>query len=476
MSEKPNPRVLLIEDDHTYRELLARRLNQKGYEALAFATGEEALQSLRDKEFDVAVVDLSLPGMNGIEVLKRLRDDRTPIESIMLTGNGGVKDAVEAMKLGAYHYLEKPIKIAELKVYIDKAYEKRCLEQDFKGLKQDYKGLKEVVERSRKTPLLVGSSGVMQRLRQMLEKYAPHSLPVLIEGETGTGKDVCAHLIHDLSDRKDGPFIAINCGALAESLLENELFGHAKGAYTSADSEQRGVFEMADGGTLFIDEVCEMSLEIQKKFLRVLENGEFRRLGDAKIRKVSVRVVAATNRVVLEEVEAKRFRQDLYYRLRYLELKTPPLRVHKEDIQDLVEFFLTKNAGRYPKGVQVSEEVLKAFGTYDWPGNVRELQAVLERGIVLSSDGVVRPGDCPGLNFDAVPKLPSSGSVSSGNGNMGDTGSSDASATPLTLEELECRHLKSVLDQAGGNKTKAAKLLGISLRSLYRKLERHEIE
>jgi two-component system, NtrC family, response regulator AtoC len=473
MSENPNPRVLLIEDDHTYRELLFRRLNQKGYQASAYATGEEAFRGLKDQDFDVAVVDLSLPGMNGIDILKKFRDDRHPIESIMLTGNGGVKDAVEAMKLGAYHYLEKPIKIAELRVYIDKAFEKRRLEheynglkQEFKGLEKDYKGLQEVVKRGKKSPVLIGKSSKMQRLRRDLERYAPNPNAVLIEGETGTGKDVCARLIHELSERRSGPFIAINCGALAESLLENELFGHAPGAFTSANSEQRGVFEMADRGTLFIDEVCEMSLEIQKKFLRVLENGEFRRLGDAKVRTVNVRVVAATNRVVVEEVETKRFRQDLFFRLNVLGVSTPTLRDHKEDIPELVDFFLKKNAGRYPKGASVSEEVLDAFQHYQWPGNVRELQAVLERGIVLSSDGIVRPGDCPGLNFKLIDKrLQQSGAPSP---------STDGQT--LTLEELESGHLKSVLGASGGNKTKAAKTLGISLRSLYRKLERHKID
>lgn len=465
MPETQSPRVLLIEDDHTYRELLTRRLTQKGYQPKAFATGEEALRSLKELEFDVAVVDLSLPGMNGIEVLKKLRDDRATIQSIMLTGHGGVKDAVEAMKLGAYHYLEKPIKIAELALYIDKAFEKHRSEQSAEVAKSPPKKKSSV-----DAPVLVGESSVMQKVKRRLEQYAPNPNAVLIEGETGSGKDVCARLVHHLSDRRDGPFIAINCGALAESLLENELFGHIKGAFTGADKDQAGVFEIASTGTLFIDEVCEMSLEIQKKFLRVLENGEFRRLGEARTRSTKARIIAATNRNVQEEVKAKRFRQDLYYRLNVLTIETSPLRDHPEDIPHLVDYFLKKNAERYPKNAAISKEVMEAFMRYDWPGNVRELQAVIERGIVLSTDGVVRPGDCPSLNFDGIES-----SSESKENTASPTGGGEA-GDALTLDELERRHLISVMQSSAGNKTQAAKKLGISLRSLYRKLEKHKIE
>lgn len=464
MPETQSPRVLLIEDDHTYRELLTRRLTQKGYSPKAFATGEEALRSLKDLEFDVAVVDLSLPGINGIEVLKKLRDGRYPIESIMLTGHGGVKDAVEAMKLGAYHYLEKPIKIAELALYIDKAYKKRQAEQQYTEPTPSPSS-------EEKAPALVGVSSVMQNLKRRLEQYAPNPNAVLIEGETGSGKDVCARLVHHLSDRHDGPFVAINCGALAESLLENELFGHMKGAFTGADSDQEGVFEIASSGTLFIDEVCEMSLEIQKKFLRVLENGEFRRLGEATARSTKARIIAATNRNVQEEVKAKRFRQDLFYRLNVLTIETSPLRDHPEDIPELVHFFLKKNSDRYPKNAGISEEVMAAFMKHDWPGNVRELQAVIERGIVLSTDGIVRPGDCPSLNFDGIEVLKAN--AVPGSSKEVDTAESGEA---LTLDELEKRHLISVMQNSSGNKTQAAKKLGISLRSLYRKLEKHKIE
>lgn len=460
-AESAKGRIMIVEDEDNLRQLYVRRFRRKGFETSGFTTAEAALEHLKDHEADVVLVDLSLPKMNGLDFLKRLRERRRNTESIMLTGNGNEQTAVEAIKLGAYHYLSKPVEFNELFIYINKAMEKRQLEAG-------YRDLQEVVERTRKTPTLVGESKVMKRLRDLIQRVAPNPTPVLIEGETGSGKDVTARLIHELSSRRAGPFVAINCGALDESLLQSELFGHKKGAFTSAISDRRGLFEMAHKGTLFIDELCEMSLEIQKKFLRVLENGEIRRIGDETTRTVDVRIVAATNRNVKDEVKAQRFRQDLYYRLNILPITTPPLRQHKEDIPELIDFFLKMNAGRYPRGAKVSPEAMKAFESYDWPGNVRELQAVLERGFVLSTDGVIRVGDCPGMDIDdwePAGEVPSSesGPVSKLEGEF------------LTLEELEKQHLVKALDLSEGNKTQAARKLGISLRSLYRRLERHEL-
>lgn len=467
MADTDGAKLLMVEDDRTLRELLARRMKRYGFDVTAFPDAESAIAGLAESDYEVAVVDLALPGMNGLELLERLRAEPHRIETIMLTGHGSVEAAVEAIKRGAYHYLDKPVKASELALYVEKAVERRRLELG-------YEGLQDLVARRDKVPQLVGSSPVMRELTDMLRRLAPNPTPVLIEGETGTGKDVCARLLHELSDRRAGPYVALNCGALAEGLLENELFGHSKGAYTNAESAQKGLFEVADGGTLFIDEVCEMSLDIQKAFLRVLENGEFRRLGEPKVRRARVRVIAATNRRVEEEVQAGRFREDLYYRLNVLKIETIPLRDHPEDIPELVAHVFERRAGRYPKGAKVSPEALAAFQHYHWPGNVRELMAVIERGVILSGDGVVRPEHCPGLRAG-------SGAVNRSALNAAANKTEDQGPAnfeggePLTLDELERRHVEAVLEFCEGNKTKAAKKLGISLRSLYRKLDNHEL-
>jgi DNA-binding NtrC family response regulator len=452
----PLARILVVEDEKLLRDLLERQLTRRGYEVVPCGSGEEALARAQEAEPDLALLDLALPGMSGMDTFKKLRELRPAIEAIMLTGHGSLETAIEAMKAGAFHYFSKPVKMAELEVYIGNACEKRRLSRENRDLREE-------LNRRREGALIVGEHPAVQRVRELINKVAPSPSPVLVEGESGTGKDLAARAIHAASPRREKPYVAINCGALSESLLENELFGHVAGAFTGATKDGRGLFEVADGGTLFIDEVCEMSLEIQKKFLRVLENGEFRRLGEARIRKADVRVIAATNRTMKDEVAKGRFREDLSYRLNVLSVHMPPLRERLSDIPLLVAHFLDRDAHRYPKGARITPETLALFAKWRWPGNVRELQNVLERGVILSSDGVVRPEECPGLATEAAP-APATQS-----------GPQPALAIPegdVSLSEVEKRHILQTLERCQGNKTLAAKKLGVSLRSLYRKLEK----
>jgi DNA-binding NtrC family response regulator len=455
----PLARVLVVEDEKVQRELLERQLIRRGYEVVACGSGEEALARAAEQDCDLALLDLALPGISGLDTFKKLREIRPSIEAILLTGHGSLEIAIEAMKAGAFHYFSKPVKMAELEVYIGNACEKRRLARENRDLKEEL-----VRTGIRGGVTIVGEHPAIERARELINKVASSPSPVLVEGESGTGKDLAARAIHAASTRAERPYVAINCGALSETLLENELFGHVAGAFTGATKEGRGLFEVADGGTLFIDEVCEMSLEIQKKFLRVLENGEFRRLGEARVRKADVRVIAATNRIMKEEVAAGRFREDLSYRLNVLSVCMPPLRERISDVPLLVDHFLKRDAHRYPKGARVTPEALEAFGRYRWPGNVRELQNVLERGVILSADGVVRPEDCPGITASAAaptprPEKPPSAVM-------------PIPEDDVSLSELEKRHILQTLERCNGNKTLAARKLGVSLRSLYRKLEK----
>jgi DNA-binding NtrC family response regulator len=448
--------VLLVEDEGPLRELIARHLTKRGHTVTAVGSAEDALE---EAEHDVLLSDISLPGLSGIDLLRALKERTPELEAIVITGQGSVATAVEAMGLGAYHYFEKPVKLAELELYVRGAAEKRRLARENVGLRD------QLARERPKPPAFVGSSPQVRQVREWIARAASTPAPVLIEGETGTGKDLVARAIHEASPRKVQPYVAINCGALSETLLENELFGHVAGAFTGASKEQRGLFEVADGGTLFIDEVAEMSLEIQKKFLRVLENGEFRRLGEARARTTDVRVVAATNRVLKQQVADGSFREDLYYRLNVLHVRTPPLREHLGDLEAIVDELLDQAQARHGRRFAIAQEALEAFGRYGWPGNVRELKNVLERAMVIAPGNELRVQDCPGLEpSDEAPAVAPATSEA--------PELSDDEGAEQTLEEVERRHIRRVLAGCAGNKTLAAKRLGVSLRSLYRKLDR----
>ncbi len=311
-------RVLIVDDETPLRKLLQRNLSRGGMVVDGAGSGEQALVLLERKLFDVCVIDIAMPGMGGMALLEHVARLQPDVQTIMITGHASVDTAIEAMKRGAYDYVQKPLKIRELAVLITKAHEQRRLREENRNLREERK-------RALPAPEIVGDSAPIRELRALIERYARSNAPVLIQGESGTGKELVARAIHAESARAEQSFVAVNCGALQESLLENELFGHVRGAFTGATAEHRGLFEVAHKGTLFIDEVCEMGPEVQTKFLRVLELGELRRLGETRVRRVDVRVVAATNRDVEAEVRAGRFREDLYYRLAVLPLTTPPL-------------------------------------------------------------------------------------------------------------------------------------------------------
>lgn len=440
--------LLIVDDESDLLELLIQRFKRKGANVTGLQTSEEALRQLQKAAFDIGIYDINLPGMDGIQLLRQTRELNTDMEVIMLTGHGTVDTAIEAMKLGAYDYLRKPYALSELEVILGKALEKKTLKESNAGLKQALLAGNNQFE-------IIGQSPAIQQVLDLTRRVADSDIPVLIEGESGTGKELFAKALHFWSLRGNQPFIAINAGALPENLLESELFGHVKGAFTGAVSDKKGLVEVADQGTLFLDEIGEMPASLQVKLLRFLENQEFRRVGDSRLRKVNVRVVAATNRILEQEVAKGNFREDLFYRLHVMKLTLPPLRERLEDIPLLVEYFL----GKYGRGeeVAISQRALDALGRYHYPGNVRELSHMLERGMILAKGRAIEIDDL---------LLPANGSTPTGG-----TGHESL----VSLSELEKQHILRVLKASNGNKTQAAKVLGISVRNLYRKLEEYRI-
>ncbi len=442
------PRILIVEDEDPYRQLLCSRLAEKGYRPTGFRSGEEALAA--EEQWDVALIDLRLPGMNGIELLKKLKAVQPSPAVLILTGQATVDTAIEAMKLGALDYLAKPCKLAELELVIRNACERVALERENRLLKAE-------LRRQEEGDSLIGRSATMQEMVQLVEKVAPTDSSVLILGESGAGKEVIARALHKLSLRATKPFIAVNCAALSESLLENELFGHEKGAFTGATERTIGLFEAADGGTLLLDEMADMPPALQAKLLRVLDRGEFSRVGSAKILKTDVRVLSATNKDLRQRIAQGLFREDLFYRLNVVTIELPSLRERREDIPLLVHHFMKRAARRRGAEVQITEEAMAALLSYAWPGNVRELANMIERAVILCSDGRITPHDLSIAppTHDGEARRPGGGRPS--------------------LEEVERAYIAKVLHEEKGNKTKAAKALGISLRNLYRKIEDYHI-
>jgi DNA-binding NtrC family response regulator len=387
--------------------------------------------------------------MDGLEVLAKLKELHPELEVILLTAHGSIETAIQAMRKGAYDFLTKPFHLPELEVHIDKAFEKVRLQRR----EQQHLGhLRYESSRYR----LVGSGPAMRKVMQMIEKVAPTSATVLIRGPSGSGKELVARAMHLNSPRADRPLVAINCAALQETLLESELYGHEKGAFTGAANTKPGLFEVAEGGTLFIDEIAEMAPSLQSKLLRVLEDGTFRRVGGTREIHVDVRVVAATNRGLEEEQKAGRFREDLYYRLNVVSIMLPPLKDRRGDIPELIEHFLTTRPVG-PMRHLLSPEALDALMRYDWPGNVRELVNVLERAQILSEGEMITLDDLP----DTLLAVPAA---------------SSSDADPRHLSEVEKRHVMEVLREVKGNKVQAARILGVSRRALYRLIARHGLE
>jgi DNA-binding NtrC family response regulator len=441
-------RVLVADDERNLRELMVRELSRRGHEAEGVGDGETALARVAEGGYDVLVLDMKMPRKEGIEVLRALADAGEAPQVIVMTGFQEVATAVEAMKLGAYDYLTKPAKIEELDILIRKAAEKGQLVRENQALRAHAPGAEPF-------GAILTQSARMHEVLRIVERVAPTDSTVLVLGESGTGKELIAHAIHDRSPRRDRAFVPIHCGALPREVLESELFGHEKGAFTGAVGAKPGLIELADGGTLFLDEIGEMEPDSQVKLLRVLETGMFFRVGGTRPRRVDVRVVAATNRDLAEAMKAGDFRQDLYYRINTITVHLPPLRERPEDIPLLARHFLESHAAYGAR--RLSPAVLSVLEGYAWPGNVRELQHAIERAVILAKTEEIQTGDLPpeiAGGGAPVPEAPAAGS----------------------LESMERRHIVSTMRQVGGHRGKAAALLEIDPKTLYRKILAYQIK
>lgn len=421
-------------------------MERRGHRPASAADGRSALEQVRLRHFDVAILDLNLPDISGLNLLEQLHAEAPDLEVIFLTGQATVESAVEAMKRGACDYLAKPFPLAELEERCRKAAERA-------RLRRDSERWRTLAVRTLPAPVLIGSSPRLHDVLRLIDRVGPTDAPVLIQGETGTGKELAARAIQRASRRRDQPFVTLNCAALPEQLVESELFGHEKGAFTGASASRPGLFEIADEGTLFIDEIGELPLSLQPKFLRVLEDGSLRRLGGSQERRVDVRIIAATNRDLAAEVRANRFREDLLYRINVMNLTMPPLRDRAHDIPELIRHFL-------PAQWNIDEDAAEALQRYSWPGNVRQLRNILERATILAEGRTISLDDLP-----AEIAVPSDETARSPMSPPGD----------LELSAMERAHVRNVLRRCQGNKAQAARLLGIHRRKLYRLLERLDI-
>jgi DNA-binding NtrC family response regulator len=440
--------LLVADDDDEYRSTVVRRLTRRGYRVREATDGESALALAEQRQFDVALLDMVMPGLSGVDVAERLKASNAECEVILLTGQGTIESAVRTMKLGAFDYLTKPCPLADLEVVIEKAVARR-------RLAKENGQLKEILARTQPTTDMIGDSPAMREVFRLIERAGPTDKAILILGESGTGKELVARALHRSSQRADKPLVVINCAALAETLLESELFGHEKGSFTGAVATKPGLFEIADGGTLFIDEIGEMPGSLQAKLLRVLEDGSMRRIGSVKERRVDVRLLAATNRDLAAEVKAGRFREDLFYRINVMALELPPLRERGGDIGPLVRKFLGPEWEIEPAALAVVER-------FSWPGNIRQLANAIDRAKILADGKLVRLRDLPREVSHPAPAATNAAQSAS----AGDE---------ATLEALERAQVLRVLERERGNKARAARALGVNRRSLYRLLERYGI-
>ncbi|ROH88295.1 sigma-54-dependent Fis family transcriptional regulator [Pseudomethylobacillus aquaticus] len=444
-------RILAVDDEPSMRRLLEIGLRQAGYQPLLAANGREALDLLRQQGADLIVSDLHMPGMGGLDLLRALRNDSNDIPVIIVTAQGEIGTAVDAMKLGASDYILRPFDLDTLEIAIDRAL-------SLTRLKLENQFLRDEVERDASD--LIGDSAAMQRVKRAIQQVAPEKATAMIVGETGTGKELVARAIHQLSPRKDALFVAVNCAAIPGEMLESELFGHARGAFTGAIKDRVGKFELADGGTLFLDEVTEMPIALQAKLLRALQEGVIERLGSNRPTQVDIRIIAATNLDPLQAVKDGKLREDLYYRLNVFRIEVPPLRQRLQDIPQLAAFFLRVRQG------QISSDSMQVLQSYHWPGNVRELQNVLERAAIVSGQQTIAPEHLPADLLSH--SLPAQHAVRLETEML-------SCSLPDAIEALELRLIKQALQQSGDNKSRAAKLLEISERSLWYKLGRYKI-
>ena len=448
-------RILIVDDEDGMRRLLSRVLTREGYETSAVANGAEALRLVASERFDLVVTDIKMPEMDGLQLLAELKEYEPSLPIIVITAYGTIENAVQALRSGAYDYIAKPFENDEIKLTVAKAFERERLLAENRYLHAELEGRYDFSG-------IVGGSLAMQQVYEMASSVAVSNANVLITGESGTGKELLARAIHYSSLRKEKPFVVLNCAAISEGVLESELFGHEKGAFSGALDTRKGRFERADQGTLFIDEVAEMSMAAQVKLLRVIQEHEFERVGGNKTISVDVRIVAATNKKLEEQVKDGNFREDLYYRLNVVNINVPPLRSRREDVEPLSRFFLEKYISETGKKItDLSPRALSCLLAHDWPGNVRELQNAIERAVVLSKGSVLTPRDFPqGMQGDdqICLQIPEKG----------------GSLTDI-LEDLERQLIIQTLQREDGSQTRAAETLGIKRTTLRYKMEKYRM-
>ena len=441
--------ILIVDDEPGFREMLRTILAPQGYSTVTAANGVEAINAVQNFFFDLVLLDVKMPNVDGMEVLHFIRENYIDTQVIMLTGVDDVRIAVECMKLGAFHYLTKPYSADELIALITRALERRQLLIENKVMKSE-------LARLATSSSLIGQSPAFISALELASKVAPTDSTVLIEGASGTGKELFANFLFKNSSRSEKPFVALNCASIPDTLIESELFGHEKGAFTDAHAMRQGLVELANGGTLFLDEIGEISPIFQPKLLRFIQTGEFRRVGGNKVLKSDVRIISATNRHLIDDVKEGRFREDLLYRINVITLTIPPLRDRREDIPLLAnEIVAHKLKTRTAKKLQ--PDTVQALVEYQWPGNVRELENILERAAILTTDEFIRPRDLA---------LPRSISVGTAPGKIG---------SAVSLRELEGEHIAGLLRHTGWDKNLTAKILGISLKTLYTKIQQSNI-
>ncbi|SPD73197.1 Acetoacetate metabolism regulatory protein AtoC [uncultured Desulfobacterium sp.] len=441
-------KILFVDDEREILSIVKEYLSLRGYDVMVADNGNEALEAIKEKGFDIVFTDLNMPGCSGMELLAATKEHLPETEVVIVTGHGTIESAIEALRLGSYDYLQKPIKLERLKILIDRISEKNSLKRENILIKRRLKERYQFDE-------LVGVSPKMQEIYEIIDRISINTPTVLIQGESGTGKEVVAKVIHQNSGRKGMPFIPVNCGAMVEGLLESELFGHVKGSFTGAIKDKIGLFKAAEGGTIFLDEIAELTPNLQVKLLRVLQEKKIRAVGDTSEYNVEARVIAATNRNLEEAIKSGALRRDLFYRLNVVSVRMPPLRERKEDVPLFINYFLNKfNVLTKRKVSSISQEAMNALLNYNWPGNVRQLENAIERAFVLGVGESIELTDLPSevREFAEAPRR------------MGAT---------LNLKENEIILIKESLDKTGGNKAKAADLLGINLTTLYRKIKKY---
>lgn len=455
--KKDKPSVLIVDDDKNTRDGLQRAL-RLDYEVLLAESAESALETLKTRQVDLLLSDVRMPGMDGLVLLQRALALYPDLVCILLTAYGSVETAVEAMKRGAYDFLTKPVNLDHLDLLLKRALRSRDVEKENENLHSQ-------LDSKYGMESIIGNSDVMKEMFETIRQVAPTQATVLVHGESGTGKELVAHAVHRLSTRSRGPFIAVHCAALASNLLESELFGHEKGAFTGADARRRGRFELADGGTLFLDEVSEIDQSVQVKLLRVLEEREFERVGGTETIETDIRLIAATNKDLRKLVDEGKFREDLFFRLDVVNILLPPLRDRLDDLPLLCDHFIREFSERNGKPIEgITDDTVNILSAYNWPGNVRELRNTMEKMVVLTRRNRLTPRDIPPVIMESCEaagiRVPSSGRHPGGDG----AGS---------LADAEKTMILKVLARSGNNRTRAAKELGISRRTLHRKLKQY---